>query len=75
MAKRRVALLRSMGKTSEAIEALNDLLDYSPTDAESWAELADIYLSHGLYPQAIYCLEEVLVLTPNAWNVGFAFPG
>ncbi|ROT43129.1 tetratricopeptide repeat protein [Sodiomyces alkalinus F11] len=69
VAKRRVALLRSMGKTSEAIEALNDLLDYSPTDAESWAELADIYLSQGLYPQAIYSLEEVLVLTPNAWNI------
>ncbi|KAL2760579.1 hypothetical protein ACRALDRAFT_2039190 [Sodiomyces alcalophilus JCM 7366] len=69
VAKRRVALLRSMGKMSEAIEALNGLLDYSPTDAESWAELADIYLSQGLYPQAIYCLEEVLVLTPNAWNM------
>lgn len=38
-------------------------------DAEAWAELADIYFSQGLYAQAIYSLEEVLVLAPNAWNV------
>ncbi|KDN62483.1 putative tetratricopeptide [Colletotrichum sublineola] len=69
VAKRRIALLKSTGKTPEAITALNSLLDFNPTDAESWAELADLYLSQGLYSQAIFALEEVLVLTPNAWNV------
>ncbi|TDZ32247.1 TPR repeat protein oca3 [Colletotrichum spinosum] len=69
VAKRRVALLKSTGKISDAIAALNSLLDFSPTDAESWAELADLYLSQGLYSQAIFALEEVLVLTPNAWNI------
>ncbi|KAK0376973.1 tetratricopeptide [Colletotrichum limetticola] len=69
VAKRRVALLKSTGKTSEAIAALNGLVDFNPTDAEAWAELADLYLSQGLYSQAIYALEEVLVLTPNAWNM------
>ncbi|KAF0331550.1 kinetoplast-associated protein KAP [Colletotrichum asianum] len=69
VAKRRVALLKSTGKISEAISALNSLLDFSPTDAEAWAELADLYLSQGLYSQAIFALEEVLVLTPNAWNI------
>ena len=58
-----------MGKISEAIEALNNLLDFSPTDAEAWSELSDIYLSQGLYQQSIFALEEVLLLTPNAWNV------
>lgn len=58
-----------MGKTQEAIGALTILLDISPTDAEGWAELADLYLTNGLYAQAIYALEEVLVLVPNAWNV------
>lgn len=67
-----MALLKSTGKISEAISALNSLLDFSPTDAEAWAELADLYLSQGLYSQAIFALEEVLVLTPNAWNVGYA---
>ncbi|KAI5461094.1 hypothetical protein BGZ63DRAFT_357203 [Mariannaea sp. PMI_226] len=69
IAKRRVALFRSLGRTNEAVDALISLLDFSPTDAESWAELADLYLSQGLYPQAIHALEEVLVVTPNAWNM------
>lgn len=69
IAKRRVALLRSLGKTTEAITALTTLLDYTPTDAEGWAELAELYLAQGLYSQAIYAMEEVLVLVPNAWNV------
>ncbi|KAL2160595.1 hypothetical protein VTH06DRAFT_1283 [Thermothelomyces fergusii] len=69
VAKRRIALLRSMGRLSDATTALVQLLDYSPTDAEAWSELSDIYLSQGLYPQAIYAMEEVLVLAPNAWNI------
>jgi Flp pilus assembly protein TadD len=58
-----------MGRSSDAASALTSLLDYSPTDAEAWAELSDLYLSQGVYTQAIYALEEVLVLSPNAWNV------
>ncbi|KAI0503314.1 tetratricopeptide [Xylaria bambusicola] len=69
IAKRRAALLRSMGRASSAVNALNSLLDMSPTDAEAWAELADLYLNQGLYSQAIFAQEEVLVLQPNAWNV------
>lgn len=69
VAKRRIALLRSVGKINDAIEALNALLEFSPTDAEAWSELADIYLSQGLYAQSIFALEEVLVLSPNAWNM------
>lgn len=49
--------------------ALNSLLEASPTDAEAWAELADLYVSQGLYQQGIFALEEVLLITPNAWNV------
>lgn len=71
IAKRRVALLRSMGKESEAISALTTLLDISPMDSEAWSELADLYLAQGLYSQAIHALEEVLILVPNAWNVRY----
>ncbi|KAK4192945.1 hypothetical protein QBC35DRAFT_160067 [Podospora australis] len=67
--KRRIALLRSMGRVSDAASALVQLLDFSPTDLEAWSELSDLYFSQGLYPQAIYAMEEVLVLAPNAWNV------
>ena len=72
--KRRAALLRSMGKVDESVSALISLLDFSPMDAEAWSELADVYLSQGLYSQAIYALEEVIVLQPNAWNVRRSLP-
>ncbi|KAK1783423.1 hypothetical protein QBC45DRAFT_388521 [Copromyces sp. CBS 386.78] len=67
--KRRIALLRSMGRVSDAASALVQLLDFSPTDAEAWSELSDLYFTQGLYSQAIYALEEVLLLSPNAWNI------
>ena len=58
-----------MGKEADATTALTEFLDVSPTDAEAWAELSDLYASQGLYQQAIFALEEVLLITPNAWNV------
>lgn len=69
VSKRRIALLKSLGRASEAIAALNNLLITSPIDAEAWAELADMYVSQGMYQQGIFALEEVLLVTPNAWNV------
>jgi tetratricopeptide (TPR) repeat protein len=69
VSKRRIALLRSLKKITEAITALIQFLDSSPTDAEAWAELADLYLTQGMYQQAIFALEEVLLVTPYAWNV------
>ncbi|KAK8041154.1 hypothetical protein PG994_014161 [Apiospora phragmitis] len=72
--KRRVALLRSIGRIPDAVTALTGLLDFSPTDSEAWSELSDIYFSQGLYSQAIFALEEVLVLQPNAWNNRGAAP-
>ncbi|EON69189.1 hypothetical protein W97_08547 [Coniosporium apollinis CBS 100218] len=67
--KRRVALLKAMNRPIDATTALVGLLDSSPTDAEAWAELADLYLTQNLYSQAIFSLEEVLLITPNAWNI------
>lgn len=67
--KRRVALLKSMGKTTEAVAALVDILDASPTDAEAWVELADLYQNQGLLDQTIFSLEEALLVVPNAWNI------
>lgn len=69
VSKRRIALLKSLEKTTEAITALNQFLDWSPTDAEAWAELSDLYVSQGMYQQAIFALEEVLLITPYAWNI------
>ena len=69
MSKRRIALLRSTKRIPEAIAALTKFLEASPTDAEAWAELADLYTGQGMLPQAIFALEEVLLIAPNAWNV------
>lgn len=62
-------MLRSVDKVADAVTTLKHLLEISPTDAEAWSELADIYLSQGVYTQAIFALEEVLLLMPTAWNV------
>jgi len=59
-----------MSRPHDAIAAIVELLDTSPTDVEAWSELSDLYSSLGLYSQAIYSLEEVLLVAPNAWNVG-----
>lgn len=67
--KRRIALLRSLERPAEATAALIQLLDAVPTDAESWVELADLYQSQGLGSQAIFSLEEALLIAPNSWNV------
>lgn len=66
--KRRVAIVKSLGRTNDAITALTVLLENSPTDAEAWAELADLYAGIGEYARAIYSLEEVLLIVPNAWS-------
>uniref|UniRef100_A0A093V5W2 ER membrane protein complex subunit 2 n=1 Tax=Talaromyces marneffei PM1 TaxID=1077442 RepID=A0A093V5W2_TALMA len=67
--KRRIALLRSMNKNDEAVSALVDYLEAFPTDAEAWCELGDLYQSNAMSAQAIFSLEEALLITPNSWNL------
>lgn len=67
--KRRNALIRSLGKTSDALECLVQFLGSFPSDAEAWCELSDLYQTQGMYSQAIYCLEEALLIVPNSWNL------
>ncbi|KAJ6262395.1 hypothetical protein Dda_3203 [Drechslerella dactyloides] len=69
VAKRRITLLHHLNKKPEAIAALVALIDLNPTDAESWSQLAQYYFEITMYSQAIYCLEEVLLILPNAYNV------
>ncbi|KAJ5591770.1 uncharacterized protein N7459_002139 [Penicillium hispanicum] len=67
--KRRVALLQSLNRPSDAIASLVKLVDAVPTDAEAWCELADLYQFQGLCLQAIFSLEEALLIAPSAWNI------
>ncbi|CAO2649132.1 Nn.00g100810.m01.CDS01 [Neocucurbitaria sp. VM-36] len=66
--KRRVVVLKALGRPQDAITAVTVLLQNSPTDAEAWAEASELYASQAAWGQAIYCAEEVLLITPNAWS-------
>lgn len=61
-----------MSRNAEAISALVEFLEAFPTDAEAWCELADLYQAQGMSSQAIFCLEEALLIAPNSWNVRLA---
>ncbi|KAL4886378.1 hypothetical protein BJY04DRAFT_101976 [Aspergillus karnatakaensis] len=67
--KRRIALMQSLSRPTDAISSLVQLLDASPTDAEAWCELGELYQSQGMSTQAIFSLEEALLIVPHAWNV------
>lgn len=58
-----------MSRIPDAISALVEFVEAFPTDAEAWCELADLYQSQGMSSQAIFCVEEALLIAPNAWNV------
>jgi tetratricopeptide (TPR) repeat protein len=67
--KRRIALIKSIGRPQDAITDLVEFVDSFPTDMEAWCELGDLYQTQGCSSQAIFCLEEALLITPNAWNL------
>lgn len=67
--KRRVAVLKALGRTADAMTALVELVEQSPADAEAWAELGDGYVGLGMWGQAVFCWEEVLLFCSNSWAV------
>lgn len=67
--KRLISLLTSLAYVPRAISNLTSLVGNNPNDAESWAELSALYFSQGLYPQSVFCLEEVILIYPNAYNI------
>jgi tetratricopeptide (TPR) repeat protein len=40
-----------------------------PTDSELWAELGEAYFTSGQFLQAIHAYQDVVLLTPHAYNV------
>ncbi|KAH8726355.1 hypothetical protein GQ44DRAFT_706162 [Phaeosphaeriaceae sp. PMI808] len=66
--KRRVAVLKALGRPQDAITAITLLLQNSPTDVEAWAEASELYANQAAWGQAIFCAEEVLLVMPNAWS-------
>ena len=58
-----------MQRYTDAITSMVDYLEHFPTDVEGWVHLANLYQSQGMSPQALFSLEEALLIAPNAWNV------
>ncbi|GIL75572.1 hypothetical protein Vretimale_15176 [Volvox reticuliferus] len=63
--KRMVALDRSRGNLTSAIEALRKYLDTFANDKDGWEELAEMYLEVQNYRQAAFCYEELLMHVPG----------
>jgi len=67
--KRRIALIKAMGRIQDAIADLVDFVDSFPSDIEAWCELSELYQMQGCSSQAIFSLEEAILIAPNAWNL------
>ncbi|KAK2460032.1 hypothetical protein APHAL10511_007955 [Amanita phalloides] len=63
--KRRISVLRRIGKIEEAVIELSQYLDTFYNDLEAWLELADIYSSCNLYTFALQSLTHALLLSPQ----------
>jgi len=63
--KRKISVLRQLGRIENAVEEFCKLADTFYTDVEVWLELADLYVSCHQYPSALQSLSHVLLLTPQ----------
>jgi tetratricopeptide (TPR) repeat protein len=63
--KRVIALQWASGDRTLAIESLVRYLDTYMQDFEGWMELSSMYLAEGLYQQAAFCVEELIVMRPS----------
>lgn len=63
-----VALKLSRGDVSGALQELNEHLKVHMTDIAAWEQAASLYLQLGQVPQAIFCLEEVVMHQPGNLN-------
>ncbi|KAJ1675448.1 tetratricopeptide repeat domain-containing protein [Spiromyces aspiralis] len=63
--KRLIAVLKAKGEISECVKQLNDYVDTYYNDPEAWLELCHLYLRLQMYPQAAFCMEELILQQPH----------
>eukprot|EP00608_Synchroma_pusillum_P004771 CAMPEP_0198430896 /NCGR_PEP_ID=MMETSP1452-20131203/16265_1 /TAXON_ID=1181717 /ORGANISM="Synchroma pusillum, Strain CCMP3072" /LENGTH=289 /DNA_ID=CAMNT_0044151347 /DNA_START=1 /DNA_END=870 /DNA_ORIENTATION=+ len=63
--KRKAAVAMAQGKTREAIERLNEVIDTFQCDQPTWQELGEIYLANSNLESAAFCYEELVLLQPG----------
>jgi len=67
--KRKASFSKFNGNFKEYIDKLLEIADIIPTDSELWAELGEAYFASGQFLQAIHAYQEVILLTPHAYNI------
>ncbi|KAF8647326.1 hypothetical protein AX16_006788 [Volvariella volvacea WC 439] len=63
--KRKISVIRRIGRVDQAVEELSQFLDTFYTDVEGWLELADIYSSWNQYSSSLQALSHALLLAPQ----------
>ncbi|KAK6490852.1 ER membrane protein complex subunit 2 [Huso huso] len=63
--KRKIAILKAQGKSTEAIRELNEYLEQFVGDQEAWHELAELYINEHDYAKAAFSLEELMMTNPH----------
>ncbi|CAG9826082.1 unnamed protein product [Diabrotica balteata] len=63
--KRKIAILKSLGRNSEAIKELTEYLKVFMADIEAWQELSELYLTEFDYNKAAFCVEELILHNPH----------
>ncbi|KAK0088377.1 hypothetical protein PV325_012275 [Microctonus aethiopoides] len=64
--KRKIAILKAKGKTTDAIKELTEYLKMFMSDQEAWHELCDLYLKEQEYSKAAFCMEELILHNPHS---------
>lgn len=67
--KRRIAMERARGNVSQAVAMLVEYLDTVYSDPEAWAELADMYGQLGLLDRQLFCLQELVLMSPHSYEL------
>ncbi|XP_063227537.1 ER membrane protein complex subunit 2-A-like [Bacillus rossius redtenbacheri] len=64
--KRKVAILKAKGRTSDAIKELTEYLKKYMSDQEGWQELCELYLFEQDFNKAAFCMEEIILHNPHS---------
>lgn len=71
--KRKIALQIASGSTSAAVDALVEYLTIMSTDTEAWECLCNCYRQTLNWEQALFCLEELIMLRPQSAQYYLAY--
>ncbi|CAK5263360.1 unnamed protein product [Mycena citricolor] len=63
--KRKISVLRRLGRLEQAVTDLSELLDIFYNDVDGWLELTDIYTSCHQYSNSLQSLSHALLLAPQ----------